>query len=100
MELYDFAAVTAVGPTSDISLLGNLKRTHTVDVQVTGTPSVLTFRMEASSDGVTWYDISGTQSSTVSMMFHIDAKPVRLIRFNVLSLTGTASIVFKWTGAS
>lgn len=95
---YDFAAVTSAGAGTVLDLRKSLIKSHTIEVSVTGTPSACTYRVEGSSNSNNWYDLSGTQACTSNGMIHIDPKPVRFLRINVITLVGTASLVFQWTG--
>lgn len=67
----------------------------TVEVYITGTqPSVCTFEIQDSPDGVAWStgtaSISGDQScaSSTPLPYHYFSKPVRNIRINIGTLTG------------
>jgi hypothetical protein len=95
---YDFPVLTTATHTTVLDLRKSLVKTHTIEISLTGTPSVCTYRVEGSSNSTNWYDISGTQSCLTNNMFHITDKPIRYIRINVLSLTGTASLTYQWTG--
>ncbi len=98
---YNFAPISSQVASEYIDLRNGILQSHTIDFSLTsGTLSVCTFNVEASSDAVNWYDISGTQTCTASAMFHIAYKPVRYLRINVLSYTGNGVLQFNYTGAN
>lgn len=99
MDSFDFAAQTAVGPTAIVSLVGNIKNNHTVEAKITGSPTVCTYRLEGSIDGSAWYPLGSTIAILTSNIWTVTSQPIRLIRCNLLTLTGAATIQFKWTGA-
>lgn len=78
---------------------------YTIDVTVTGTtPAACTFRVEGSSDAVTWYGLDvtspSTTSCTTSYMESIAQRPVQYIRIFLTYTQGdaTTSVVFHYTG--
>ena len=92
-----YFSVTATGTGATASVWAD-SNFHTL--QVVGSPSVCTIRLEGSLDNNNWQYISGSQtctSGTSSQMFHVDGKPVSYVRANVLTFTGT-SITIIYTG--
>ncbi len=69
---------------------------HTVAVVVTGSPVSCTFDLEgaittirpASGD---WFSLSGNQTCTSSIMFHVADRPVLWVRANLSVLSGGSS---------
>jgi len=103
---YDWAAVSATGATPYIDLRASansgqefMSAIHTVSVSLgAGTNTVCTYQIEASDDTVNWFSLSGAQSCTASAMFSVTDRPARMVRINVLTYTGSASLTFHWTG--
>lgn len=93
------AAITATGSTAtfDMSNGGVPPAKHTITAVVTGTPTTCTFVVYGSNDNVNFFDISGTQSCTASMMFHIVDRSVLYLKITS-TITGTTSIVFTHAG--
>ena len=73
-----------MGPTSNQGLASK----HTVQVQVTGSPSAATLKLEGSTDGTNWADLSPTLDILVITMFHVIDRVVQFVRVNVVTLTG------------
>ncbi len=79
--------------------------THSVELQVTGAPATCTFVLEGTNgDGINfllgihnWFDLSGAQTCTSSVLFHVVNKPVMCIRPRLTALTGgTNPAVRMW----
>ncbi|MCI0353597.1 MAG: hypothetical protein L0099_00965 [Acidobacteria bacterium] len=76
-------------------------RTHTVELQVTGSPATCSFQLEgANGDGQNfllsphqWFNLSGAVDCTVvaNRLFHVVDKPVMCVRPRLTVLTGGAS---------
>jgi hypothetical protein len=81
-----WAALTGAGTTTAFTVAGNDK--HTVALAVTGTPDACTARLEGTVDGTTFFDVSGTQTCTSSVMFHVTDRPLEQVRVVLISLTG------------
>lgn len=84
-----FTTFTATGTTSSFAVPG--ADVHTIQAVVTGGPSGCTMHLEGSLDGTTWADISGDQTCTSSVMFHVVNKGVNFVRVNLSSFTGGTS---------
>lgn len=90
--------------------LGGYPISYTVDVYVTGTlPSVCTFEVQSSPDGVGWNtgaaSLTGDQpcNSATVLTYSVFSKPDSDIRINIGTLTGadgTTQIHFFWRRAS
>ena len=78
------AIQTLIGPTSSLAPA----KTHTVQVDTTGSPSAATLQLEGSLDGVTWTALSPAMDVSSSTIFHVLDAPVSHIRGNLVSLTG------------
>ncbi len=89
------ATLTATGTTSGLWVEANY---HTVQVVVSGSPSACTVRLEGSLDNNNWFDVSGTQTCTSNLMFHVDGKPLTYTRVNLLTWTGGTNAVITYRG--
>ena len=96
---YIFPAQSLTGTTDSLAM-GSIPQPpskHTVQLTVAGSPSTCTYRLEGSLDGSLWSDLSGTQSCTASVMFHVVDKPVSWLRGNLLTLSGGSSPTVQFT---
>lgn len=73
---------------------------HTVSVVVTGSPSACTIRLEGSLDNSNWFDLSGSQSCTSSVMFHVYGKVEKYLRVNLLTWTGGTNAAVSYLGSN
>lgn len=69
---------------------------HTLQVAVTGSPASCSVQLEGTLDDpssatVTWANLSGAQTCTSSVMFHVAERPVRAVRATVTALSGGSS---------
>lgn len=87
----NFVALTANSSTAALQCGKTLPRNHTLQVIVTGTPAGGTCNLDGSLDGVTWSSLSGNQTCTSSVMFHVDARPVYQIRLTLSAVSGGTS---------
>lgn len=78
-------ALSATGTTAAFGVPAS--HIHTVSAVVAGGPSGCTVNLDGMIDG-TWYDISGPQTCTSSVMFHVFGKAVELVRGHVTALSG------------
>lgn len=84
-------ALAAVGATGSASVQALAPAQHTVQVTVTGSPTACTVRLEGSLDGVTYFDLSGSQACTANVMFHVVQRPVLWVRVYLVTLAGGTS---------
>lgn len=89
------STLTAAGTTQSVWAESNY---HTVQVVVSGSPSACTVRLEGSLDNNNWFDVSGTQTCTSNLMFHVDGKPLTYARVNLLTWTGGTNAVITYRG--
>lgn len=110
---YNWPAATATGVVGQyINLSSNLSSggpspTYSIDVYVTGTlPSVCTFEVQSSPDGVVWNTGAASPSgditcaSATDLLYSFAFKPARYIRVNIGTLTGadgTTKVNFFYT---
>jgi len=87
--------LTAAGTTPGLWVESNY---HTVQVIVSGSPSACTVRLEGSLDNSNWFDVSGTQTCTSNLMFHVDGKPLTYTHVNLLTWTGGTNAVITYRG--
>lgn len=91
-----FATLGATGTTSAANADANY---HTVQAVPSGSPSGCTLRLEGSLDNSNWFDLSGSQTCTSAVMFHVDGKPATYVRVNLTALSGgtspTVQITYK-----
>ena len=66
-------------------------RTHTLQVDTTGSPSAATLQLEGSLDGTTWTALSPAMDVSSSTMFHVLDAAVAFVRSNLVTLTGGSS---------
>lgn len=93
-----YAQLTAAGITSAV-LTGALN--HTLQVNVTGSPATCAIQLEGSLDGVNWANLSGSQSCTAAVtMFHVDLKPVKLVRANLTAYSGGGTVSIFYRGSN
>lgn len=85
-----FTALTAAGTTATLSL-PEADTKHTTQVVVTGAPASCTVHLEGSLDGTNFFDLSGAQTCTTNVMFHVVDKSVLYIRANLTALSGGTS---------
>lgn len=88
------AAVTGVGAGDEFGLLpffgGTIPSTYSWDVIITGGPASISVTLEGSLDGVNWF-VLDTSTSTSNALRHVVDKPVRYLRANLGTLTGGAA---------
>ena len=96
---YNLGTLSATGATISINL-GRTPHKHTLQAVVTGSPDACAIQLEGSLDGSTWANLSGTQTCTSSVAFHVVDKPVTWIRANLTSLTGGTSptVAIRYVG--
>lgn len=75
-------------------------RWHTVAAVPSGSPAICTLRLEGSLDHISWFDLSGDQTCTASLMFHVADKPVQFVRINLTALSGgsSPSVAVRYAG--
>ncbi len=92
-----FAAQNATGQTAAFNWLsttttaGHIPLWMTFQVVTTGGPATCTLNVQGSLDNINWFDLSGNQTCTSSLMFHVVNKPVQYVRINLSALTGGTS---------
>jgi hypothetical protein len=117
---YAWPAATATGVVGQYLVLntplssGGPAPSYSIDVYVTGTvPSVCTFEVQSSPDGVVWSSGANSPSGDVScgstavgasndLLYSFTSKPVQYLRINIGTLTGadgTTKVKFFYTRA-
>ncbi len=93
-----WTALTATGTTAGFAVPSN--SFHTLQAVVTGSPSVCTINLDGSLDGTNWFDISGNQTCTSSVMFHVVNRSVTNVRANLTALSGgtAPTVTARYTG--
>ena len=74
---------------------------HTVQVIVTGGPATCTISLDGSLDGgTTFASLSGSQTCTSNIVFHVVERPVDAVRINLSALSGGTSptVVVRYVG--
>lgn len=84
-----WTTMSATGTTAAFNVPGS--DVHTIAAIVTGSPSSCTMHLEGSLDGTNYFDISGDQTCTSNVMFHVTARAVALVRANVTLFSGGTS---------
>ncbi|HXO85463.1 MAG TPA: hypothetical protein VN803_08050 [Gemmatimonadales bacterium] len=96
----DFGKFTASGTTNGVNLGGSYSNTraahkHTLEVVVTGSPAACSIQLEGTLDDVngtpTWANMSGSQTCTSSVTFHVVDRAVTGVRINLTALSGGSS---------
>jgi hypothetical protein len=82
-------ALTTTGTTPLFATPGN--DVHTVQIVLSGSPSGCTINLDGSLDGSHWNDISGSQTCTSNIMFHVVSRSVRFVRGDLTALSGGTS---------
>jgi hypothetical protein len=97
---FDFPQVSAAGPTGELDLHLSLMKTHTVEVSyASGTNTACTVQLEGSSNGTNWYSLQTSPTTcTSNVMWNVVNFPVRFLRVNVLTYTGTGVLDIQYTG--
>jgi hypothetical protein len=77
--------------------LGYAAHKHTVQVTTTGSPSSCSIQLEGTLDDIyavsspQWANLSGSQTCTSNVTFHVADRPVRAVRANLTALSGGSS---------
>jgi len=91
--------VSAVGATALFATPGS--DVHTVQAIAGNTPATCTVNLDGSLDGANWFDISGGQTCTSNVMFHVVNRAVAYVRGHVTTLTGAgATVTISYLGHS
>jgi hypothetical protein len=85
-SLITWPVLSSAAVTTAYNTPGNDK--HTLAVVVAGTPAACTVALEGSMDTVTWASLSGNQTCTSTVMFHVTDRPVVFVRANLSALSG------------
>lgn len=99
IKLLDGATATGASSSHAVRMK---PRNHTVQFEITGTPTSVTIDLEGSlNDGVfvslSSYVLTAGDLTAAAGMFHVVDKPVRYIKLNVTGLTGgTAPTITAW----
>jgi len=88
--------VTGTGATSSIDLVTGLTN-HTWTQTNNASSTAPDIRLQGSIDGSNWFDLD-TSTAIGSEMRHVALKPVRYIRFNVVSMGDASSITLRYFG--
>jgi hypothetical protein len=101
---YNLGTLAAVGTTFGVNI-GPVAHKHTVQVITAGGPTTCAIQLEGTLDDVTsnspdWANLSGSQTCTSSVTFHVADRPVTGIRANLTALTGGSSptVAIKYVG--
>jgi hypothetical protein len=94
-----WTTLSATGATSGFAVPGN--DVHTVQVVVTNSPATCTVNLDGSLDATHWFDLSGNQTCTSNLMFHVINRAVAYVRGNVTVLSGAgATVTVSYLGHS
>jgi len=88
-------AVTGTGASTAITMR-KINEDHSIQINITGTPTAVTVTLEGSLDGVLFSTILTTAMSAgeltaTTALAHIADKPLRFVRANLTVLTGGSS---------
>ena len=92
VKLLDAATTTGASPRWNAS--GSIY--HTVQVNITGSPTAVTVDLEGSLDDNTYFTLAShsmtsSELTASAAMFHVETKRVHYIKTNVTTLTGGSS---------
>lgn len=94
-----FVAFTASATSAALNCGKTFPNNHTVTVIVTGAPAGCTVNLQGDIGGANFADISGNQTCTSSITFHVASRPVGSIKINLSALSGgTAPTVTAFYG--
>lgn len=102
-SVYNFGKLSAATTTAPVSLPVAAHK-HTVQVIVTGSPTSCQIQLEGTLDDTglspNWFNLSGTQACTSTVMFSVTERPVTGIRVNLTALSGgtSPSVSIKYVG--
>jgi hypothetical protein len=102
-SVFSLGTLSATGTTIPVQLAVTAHK-HTVQVVTTGSPTTCSIQLEGTLDDVTssptWANISGSQTCTSSVTFHIADRPVNGVRVNLTALSGGSSptVAIKYVG--
>lgn len=103
-KIHQFTALDAVGASSpvNIQLGARYPDKHTLSIITTGSPATCTIELDGSLDGTNWFDLSGDQTCTSSLMVHVINKPVQQVRVNLTVLSGGTdpTVTVKYLGSA
>src|SRR5262249_52464376 len=90
--IFSLGTLSATGTTIPVQLAVTAHK-HTVQVVVTGSPTTCSVQLEGTLDDVTsasptWANISGSQTCTSSVTFHVADRAITGIRANLTALSG------------
>lgn len=110
--VYDWPSVAATGVVGGYLVFNAPPMSYTIDAYVTGTvPSVCTFEVQSSPNGVVWNNVANSLSGDVScgstavgasnlLTYSFFSKPARYLRIKLGTLTGadgTTHVFFFYT---
>jgi len=84
-------AATATGVSESIDFRSRKPINHTVQLDYTGSPTVVEIDLEGSLDGDNWISMASHTAGGTPDMFHVTDKMVRHLRVNLTTLTGGTS---------
>lgn len=77
--------------TTNVITLGETAHKHTLAVIVTGTPATCTIELDGSLDNTNFFNLSGSQTCTANVMFHVIDRPVTFVRAQLTAFSGGSS---------
>jgi hypothetical protein len=99
-----FGTLSSATTTSAFDVSSLTPHKHTLQVVVTGGPATCGIQLEGTLDDVasspTWANLSGSQSCTSSVTFHVVDRAVTGVRVNLTALSGGTSptVSVKYVG--
>jgi hypothetical protein len=97
---FNFPQVSSATATGALDLHLSILKSHTVEISyASGTNSACTAQLEGSSNGTNWYSLQASPTTcTSNVMWNVVNYPVRYVRVNVLTYTGTGILQVQYTG--
>jgi hypothetical protein len=88
-------AATGTGASASLALR-KIVEGHTVQINITGSPTAVTVDIEGSLDNSNWSRVltsamSAAELTAGTSIAHVEDKPVRFVRLNLITLTGGTS---------
>lgn len=87
----NWVAMTGTGTTATFDVSRALPSVHSLQLNVTGSPTTCKAQLEGSQDGVNWTNLSGSYNCTSTIQVYVTGKMVSAVRVNITALSGGTS---------
>lgn len=86
-------------PVDLLSDTGTVRKSHALQVSVTGTLTALAAAVEGSLDGTSWYPLAVDVTAVAGALQVTPTAPVRFVRGVVRSMTGAGTVTLLYVAA-